>query len=257
MKKLNLLIILLLFATTSIVRGQVVMRDSKIRLGFGLAGFTSNSVNEIINSFDDLAREMYPETGFAPPLFKKHLFYSLEYEKDISQQFSYMFTFEIHNDQISNSDVITFENTDNNAVSQLLDFSLNYMSAGVAVAYYYPVFKTKFGDIRLFTALGIDFLYTNIDIYHFYHDVIRGGPQVIDYNATAYNVSGKGFFGAEVPFSHAIFIQVRGGFALREAMDFSGEIQSNKQQPFHPSIVDKNTYNLSGFWGNLGIAFYF
>ncbi len=100
-------------------------------------------------------------------------------------------------------------------------------------------------------------MYTNIDIYHYYYKITAGDPQEIDYNGTAYNVGGKGFLGLEVPFSNAIFIQVRGGFAYREASDFSGKVGASKPTPINPSKVDKKSYNLSGFFGNLGIGFYF
>ncbi|MFC2088207.1 hypothetical protein ACFLSX_01270 [Calditrichota bacterium] len=252
MKKKYLLTVLLFSILISSIQGQVVKRDSKIRLGFGLAGFTSNSVNSLIYTFEELAKEMYPETGFSPSHFKKHLFYTIEYEVDINHDFNYMFTFEIHKDRISGSDVNYV-----NYVSQYINFDFNYITGGVAIVYYYPFFTTKFGEARIFAGLGMDLLYTNLDIYHYYNEVTKDGPQEIDYNATGYNISGKGFFGVEVPFSHAIFIQVRGGFAYREASDFSGKIRASQQKPINPEIMDKKSYNLSGFSGDLGIAFYF
>ncbi len=148
MKRQYCLFVVLLSIIISSIQGQVVKRDSKIRLGFGLAGFVSNDVNSLINYFEQSTKEISAGTGISRSQFKKHLFYTIEYEIDLNQIFSYMFTFEIHKDHLSTSDV-NYDNFE----SQHINFDLSYITTGTAFTYYYPFSTTKFGDAKIYVAL--------------------------------------------------------------------------------------------------------
>jgi hypothetical protein len=252
MNKLKIVLLILVCIGINTLSAQVVKKDTKIRFNVGMSSFSSSELNEIADDLKEASFLINSYSKFLSPKFSQHLLVSADYEIKIDNNWSYLFTIEYHNA------IVSTENVDNiRLISQAFSYEITFAVAGLSLAYYHPVFNSDFGYAHLFAGVGLDLFYADLNLDHYFYEYPKDGEQTIKYRGTSYNPGGKCFVGFEIPFTPTIFVKLQTGFSYRVINDLSGKIELNKPEPFSQSLFKRESYNISGVWGTLGIAYLF
>jgi len=240
--------LLLLICSTAF--SQPIKNDEKIRLAFGVASITDKNINNIPIQVEKATFQK----GLKLPIseFKEHIIFLAEYEQNISDRFSYMIGFEYHDELITGS-----SSNNDLQISQGMNFQMTYFVAGLSLIYYLPVFKLEHGNSKVFFGSGFEIFYTSADLYYFY-DQRPLTLQVGEFLRSGYNAGGKIFVGLEIPFIQSVFLQLRTGYAFRDAKNLNGKVKfPHDDLIIDPNIfIKNNSFDLSGIWVTFGFSFY-
>jgi len=124
-----LLLFILLFVSG--ISAQIIVKDELIRFGFGISTMANDNINALIDAVEDESEQIGPAISMTR--FKDHITFFLEYENELTSDFSYLLRFQYHSDAASGS------NYDADLkIEQGMNYEFQLFEAGIDLAYYIP-----------------------------------------------------------------------------------------------------------------------
>jgi hypothetical protein len=240
-----------------VTQAQVIRSDEKIRFSFGLATFTGEQINNLLQDLDRVTTE----NGLRLPAssFGDHLVYQLDYESNLWDRIYYLFSIRYSKESVQKE-----SNDINNQIYQGLNYTLTMVQGSASLLYHFPVYNLNTGSLDLVTGAGLELLYADANLLYIYSQ-LPVKYQKIEFLRTGFISGGRIFVGLEIPFIPSTFLQLQTGYSLLPGKKLTGQVKSanldipvGALEPINPDVFVRNdTYNLSQLWLIFGLAYFF
>jgi hypothetical protein len=239
----------MLISSVSAQKISLKQSEERLRLSFGLSRFTSSQVNFPVNEIERQSKLFGAEMSSTH--FKDHIQYGIEFEHFFREDFSWLIKLEFHSESVGG--YLAPEAAP--VTEQQLDYAITFVSLGVGLVEYFPVFRVHLGEARLFAGFGVEVIYSNFD-FQYRFDGSPIGEQKIGFLRTGYNPGGRLFAGFEVPVLEFAKMQVRTGYTLRSVRNPKGTASASGAEPVDPAVFQRlSEYNLSSVWFSFALGF--
>jgi hypothetical protein len=257
MRSSTIISIVFIIISVSLLPGQIIVKDERIRFAVGVAGMTDGKIGTLGDVLQDAVPEYDPSLEITK--FEPHIFLMIEYEKEVSKNFSYTFLFQY---QSSRNTSTTRDKA--LGVEQGLNEEFQIFEVGFNLIYYIPFINIGTSETAILLGLGPDLSYTEVESFYFL-DQRPAYIQAITAQNDGVIFGGKFFAGLDIPFVNSLFFQIRAGFSYRPERKLTANVDEqvfdnlgDGESVVDPAIFEENAlFDFSHTWIMVSLAYRF